>query len=395
MKLVSRFLENIKPHFESGGKYEKYDVFYEAVASFCFSSTDVTGARVHVRDSVDTKRYMMIVVLSLLPCLFFGMYNVGFQAHRLVGSSLDFWSVFLTGARYVLPLVFVSYLVGGLWEFLFSVVRKHPINEGFLVTGLLFPLTLPPTLPLWQAALGITFGVVIGKEIFGGTGRNFLNPALTARAFVFFAYPASMTGDSVWTVVLASKDRFVDGFTGATALVGAKAAVFPQTAIMGANSTGATLWDLFVGFVPGSIGETSVIACLIGAVILLSTRVANFRTMFGCVLGLIGTSLVFSFFAARDTLPIFSLPFWYHLCLGGFMFGAIFMATDPVSSPSLNESKWIYGILIGFLVVVIRSANPAYPEGVMLSILLMNSFAPLIDHVMLLFRFKKRIPYEF
>ncbi len=394
MKWLHQFIEKVEPSFEKGGKYEKWYPAFEAFQSFAFSTKNVTRKGTHIRDSLDTKRYMSIVLFSLKPVLLFGIYNVGYQAHKAAGLSLDVMAVVLTGLKYVIPLIIVSYAVGLFWEFLFSIVRGHEINEGFLVTGLLYPLIIPPTLPLWQAAVGITFGVIIGKEVFGGTGRNFLNPALTARAFLFFAYPAQISGDNVWTVV--EKGQAIDGFSGATALAVASAqtlsapgGVAVTTAI---NDAGFTLSNLFWGLVPGSIGETSVFCVLLGAALLLITGVGSWRTMAGCVIGLLCMGKLFHWVAGESTLAMFELPILYQLCMGGFAFGTVFMATDPVSSPSLNGSKWIYGILIGMLVVIIRIINPAYPEGVMLAILLMNVFAPLIDHLVLQRKLKKRIP---
>ncbi len=390
MKFLQEFVDKLEPSFEKGGKYEKFYPAFEALQSFLFSTKAVTTSGAHVRDSLDTKRYMSIVILALKPALLFGIYNAGYQAHKAAGLSLDFFPVIMTGLKYVIPLVIVSYAVGGICELLFSVIRGHEINEGFLVTGLLYPLIVPPTLPLWQAAVGIIFGVVIGKEVFGGTGRNFLNPALTARAFLFFAYPAQISGDSVWTAV--SKEAAIDGFSGATALAVAAATPMGMPVVESLHNAGFTLTQLFLGFIPGSIGETSVVCALFGALVLILTGVGSWRTMLSCVIGLIFMSTIFNMVAGPATLSFFQLPTIYHLCMGGFAFGAVFMATDPVSSPTLEQSKWIYGFLIGVLTVIIRVINPAYPEGVMLAVLLMNVFAPLIDHVFTQKSIKKRIP---
>ncbi len=390
MKFLQEFVDKLEPSFEKGGKYEKFYPAFEALQSFLFSTKAVTTSGAHVRDSLDTKRYMSIVILALKPALLFGIYNAGYQAHKAAGLSLDLFPVIMTGLKYVIPLVIVSYAVGGICELLFSVIRGHEINEGFLVTGLLYPLIVPPTLPLWQAAVGIIFGVVIGKEVFGGTGRNFLNPALTARAFLFFAYPAQISGDSVWTAV--SKEAAIDGFSGATALAVAAATPMGMPVVESLHNAGFTLTQLFLGFIPGSIGETSVVCALFGALVLILTGVGSWRTMLSCVIGLIFMSTIFNMVAGPATLSFFQLPTIYHLCMGGFAFGAVFMATDPVSSPTLEQSKWIYGFLIGVLTVIIRVINPAYPEGVMLAILLMNVFAPLIDHVFTQKSIKKRIP---
>jgi len=325
-----------------------------------------------------------VVLLSLMPVLFFGMYNTGYQSGLARGESLDFWSAFLSGAWVVLPIIIVSYAVGFFWEILFAAIRRHPISEGFLVTGMLFPLTLPPTIPLWQVALGISFGVVIGKEIFGGTGRNILNPALTARAFVFFSYPVTMSGN-VWVAGTTG----VDGITGATALAVTADSGNSLTAALA--DQGFTLPHLFFGLVPGSIGETSALCCLIGAAILMITRIGNYRIILGGIAGLILTALVFYFLPGTRGTWADAGPL-YHLCAGGFLFGISFMATDPVSAPGTNPGRWIFGFLIGFLTVVLRVANPAFAEGVMLAILFMNVFAPLLDHLVMKHRISKRIP---
>jgi Na+-transporting NADH:ubiquinone oxidoreductase subunit B len=391
MKFIKDFFNKNEHNFEKGGKYAKLYPMYEAFYSFLLSTKAVTKSRVHVRDSLDTKRYMSIVLLALKPVLFFGIFNAGYQAHKAVGMTLDFWPVFITGAKLVLPLVIVSYAVGLAIEFLCCIVRGHEVNEGFLVTGMLFPLTLPPTLPLWQAAVGIAFGVIVGKEVFGGSGRNFLNPALTARAFVFFAYPAQISGE-VWTKLLGSKEQLVDGYSGATALSVAAASKSVATVEQSLVEAGFTVKDLFLGFVPGSIGETSVLCILIGAFILLVTGVGSWRTMLGCLLGAVSMVFVFNAFAGPETIGFFGVgPLW-HLTMGGFAFATVFMATDPVSSPALESSRFIYGFLIGVIGMIIRVANPAYPEGWMLAILLMNVFAPLIDHVVLQRKLKKRMP---
>ena len=391
MKFLIDYINKQEKYFVKGGKWVKYYPLYEAFYSFALSTKHITKVGVHVRDSLDTKRYMTIVILALHPCLFFGIYNSGLQAHKAAGLSLDLIPVILTGLQLVLPLIIVSYVVGLGWEFLSCIIRGHEVNEGFLVTGLLYPLILPSTMPLWQAAVGITFGVIVGKEVFGGSGRNFLNPALTARAFLFFTYPAQISGE-VWTSILVAKDKLVDGYSGATALAVAAATEAPNSAVQNLLDAGYSLKDLFWGFVPGSIGETSVFCCLLGAGLLLITKVGSWRTMLGCVIGAVSMTLIFNFFAGPSSLPILSVPPTWHLFMGSFAFAAVFMATDPVSSPGLEASKWIYGILIGMVGIIIRCANPAYPEGWMLSILLMNVFAPLIDHVVLHYRLKKRIP---
>jgi Na+-transporting NADH:ubiquinone oxidoreductase subunit B len=388
MKFIRDAFHKWEPHFEHGGKLSKWHPFFDAFYTFLLSPRTVTQKGPHVRDALDSKRYMGIVILALIPCLLFGIYNAGYQASLVEGVSPDFWTLILSGALKVLPIVVVSYGVGLFWEFLFAIIRRHEVNEGFLVTGMLFPLILPATIPLWQVAVGITFGVIIGKEVFGGTGRNFLNPALTARAFLFFAYPAQISGD-VW---IAAKERVVDVYSGATALAVSASVKLPESVTDALISHGFTWKKLFMGFVPGSIGETSVICVLIGAFILIVTGIGSWRTMVGCVVGLVVSSAIFNALVPVGTVGALALPPQWHLVLGGFAFGAVFMATDPVSSPSLNASKWVYGILIGVLTVIIRAVNPAYPEGVMLSILLMNVFAPLIDHVFVKRQLRKRIP---
>lgn len=358
--------------FEKGQPLEKLYPFYEALDTFLLTPGKTTKSAPHVRDAIDLKRTMIAVVIALIPALVMGIYNVGHQMALAKGMTPALGTCFAQGLAKVLPIILVSYAAGGFWEALFAVVRKHEINEGFLVTGILFALTLPPTIPLWQVAVGISFGVVIGKEIFGGTGMNVLNPALTARAFLFFAYPAQISGDAVWVAV--------DGFTKATPLGVLAGSPEGTTATQALAQAGYTFKDAFLGFIPGSIGETSALACLLGLVFLLITGIASWRIVAGCAIGMSAMSMVFSVFGGASAKVFFSLPFYWHLVLGGFAFGAIFMATDPVSSSATQTGRWIYGILIGVLVVLIRMVNPAYPEGVMLAILFMNVFAPLIDH---------------
>jgi Na+-transporting NADH:ubiquinone oxidoreductase subunit B len=386
VKLLRDVLDSVGKHFHPGGKLERLFPLYDAADTFLFSTAYRTKANTHVRDGLDQKRMMITVVIAMVPCILMALWNTGYQIHLAVergGALLDTWqtAVFTAlglaasssdiaaccvhGALYFLPIVLVTYAVGGLCEVVFSLVRSHEVNEGFLVTGMLIPLTLPPTIPLWQVGLGTAFGVVIGKEIFGGTGMNFLNPALTARAFLFFAYPAQMSGE-VWTAV-----AIPDGMSGATWL-----ASFAEGA---GHLPGLTYWDAFVGLIPGSMGETSTLACLLGAALLLYTRIAAWRTMLGVT---VGTALMGLGFEAigSATNPMMNLPFHWHFVLGGWAFGMVFMATDPVSSAFTQTGKLVYGLLIGVLAVLIRSVNPAYPEGMMLAILFMNMFAPLIDH---------------
>ena len=375
--------------FEKGGRFEKLYPIYEAALTIHFSPTDTTKKGTHVRDGLDTKRFMILVVIALIPCVLFGIYNAGYQSLLAAGQTPAFIDSVIKGAIIFFPILLTSYAVGGFWEVLFAVVRKHEINEGFLVSGLLFPLTLPPTIPLWQVALGISFGIVIGKEIFGGTGKNFLNPALTARAFVYFSYPAYLSGE-VWTKFMANSP--VGSYSSATPLGIAANTAQPINVVEAIQASGYSLWNCIIGLIPGSIGETSVICVLLGAAILIGTGVGSWRTMLSAVIGGVFMAGIFNFFASDATIPFLSLNAIWHLVIGSFAFGVVFMATDPVSSPDLNLSKYIYGFLIGVLTIIIRTVNPAYPEGVMLAILLMNVFAPLIDYYVTEYSVKKRIP---
>ena len=381
---------NVKHHFEKGGKLEFFYPIWEAQFTGLFTPGEVTRTASHVRDGLDNKRLMITVVLALLPCMGMAMYNTGYQAQLAIAQGampLDSWQAWLfdalglaydfknpllnvlVGAGQYLPIMGAAMATGGLAEPLTAMIRKHEINEGFLVTGMLIPLTLPPTIPLWMVVLGTLFGTIFAKEIFGGTGMNFLNPALTARAFLFFAYPAAMSGDAAW---IAADFSQADGFTGATLL--AQAAVSGEAALAGASWTNS-----FLGFVPGSMGETSTLACLMGAALLIWTGIGSWRTMAGVVVGTIAMA-GFLNTVGSDTNAMFSVPWYWHAVLGGWAFGMVYMATDPVSSAFTNQGKLIYGGLIGVLVVLIRVVNPAYPEGMMLAILFMNMFAPLIDH---------------
>lgn len=392
MKWLQNQFESNEKHFKSGGKLEKFYALYEMLYTIHFSLTNTTKKSAHVRDSLDTKRFMILVVIALTPCILFAIYNTGYQSQLASQMPLDFISVVLRGLLLFLPVLITTFVVGGLWEVLFAIVRKHEVNEGFLVTGMLLPLTLPATIPLWQVALGVSFGVVIGKEVFGGTGKNFLNPALTARAFMFFSYPAYMSGDAVWTFLSVAQDKVADTFSGATPLAVAFLAERGSSVTEALTSAGFTWNKLFLGNYAASMGETSVLACLIGAFILILTGVGSWRTMLACVVGLVGMSTLLNVLAGPESVAFLNLSAKWHLVMGGFAFGAVFMATDPVSSPDTHAAKWIYGILIGCLTVLIRTVNPAYPEGVMLAILLMNVFAPLIDHYVVARRLKKRIP---
>ena len=382
MKFVENQMKKIGGLFAKGKPLEKFFPFFEAIDTFLLTPGTRTKKAPFVRDAVDLKRVMVSVIIALIPCILMGFYNTGYQIQTAKGLEYSFWGCFGLGLAKVLPIILVSYAAGGFWEALFAVVRKHEINEGFLVTGILYALILPPTIPLWQVAVGISFGVVIGKEIFGGTGMNVLNPALTARAFVFFAYPAQMSGDAVWAAV--------DGFSRATPLAVVATAQRGASAIAALTDAGYTFKDMFLGFIPGSIGETSALACLLGLGFLLIAGVASWRVVAGCAVGLTAMSLVFFAFRGENSMAFFNLPPYWHMVMGGFAFGSIFMATDPVSSSATETGKWIYGILIGMLVVLIRMVNPAYPEGVMLAILFMNVFAPLIDHFIVQQNIKRR-----
>lgn len=397
MKFLLDLHNKIRPDFEKGGKMERLYPLFEAQDTFLFTPAETTHGAPHVRDAIDIKRTMITVVLALLPVVFFGIWNVGHQYNVVnqtgVGGLIP---DLLRGAMIVMPIILVSYIVGGLWEVAFAIVRKHPINEGFLVSGLLFPLTLPPTVPLWQVAVGISFGIVVGKEVFGGTGFNVLNPALTARAFLFFAYPVQLSGDTVWTKVTSEAGGLIEGFTGATPL--AVAALVPAgqnvlEALHNADYAGFDWMRLFIGTIGGSIGETSALACLIGAVILIAMGVGSWRIMLGSVLGLITMSLLLNLLPADKYKGFTQLPFYYHMVMGSFAFGTVFMATDPVSAAATERGKWIYGFLIGVMIVLIRVTNPAYPEGVMLAILFMNVMAPLIDHLVVQSHIRQRKAY--
>ena len=387
MKFLRNFLDSVEPHFINDGKLKKLYALYEMIDTFLYTPSDNTTSGPHVRDAIDLKRSMVIVVIALLPAFFFGTYNVGLQeALHATGVTfeninLDFLTHFLIGLKTVLPLYAVVFTVGGIWEVVFAVSRGHEINEGFLVTGFLIPLVLPPAIPLWMVAVATTFGVVIGKEIFGGTGFNIFNPALVARAFLFFAYPAAMSGDKVWTV---------DAMSGATPLLEVSAQEgMSATALLSGHFT----WvQMFYGFIPGSIGETSTIAILIGAVILLITGIGSWRVMLATTVGMTLTAVGLNNFgtAIGSTNPMLYLPPIYHFVMGGFAFGMVFMATDPVSCAQTNRGRWLYGLLIGFMCVIIRAINPAYPEGMMLAILFANAFSPLFDYFVIQVNIKKR-----
>jgi Na+-transporting NADH:ubiquinone oxidoreductase subunit B len=407
MQILRTALDKAAPLFEKGGKFHQFHAFYEAPDTLLFTPGETTKGSTHVRDGMDLKRMMVTVVAALTPCVLMALYNTGYQANLAVdmagplairddfntmlftllgftpGTASDHLANIVYGALYFLPVWITTFVVGGHIEMANAVIRKHEVNEGFLVTGFLFPLILPPTIPLWQVALGVAFGVIVGKEIFGGTGMNVLNPALTGRAFLFFAYPGQISGDAVWIAAnnVAAGDT-TDGFSGATWL--GKAAA-ESGALMDAS------WmDAFIGFIPGSMGETSALACLMGAGILVATRVGSWRTMVGVVIGTVAMALVLNA-AGSDTNPMFEVPFWWHMVLGGWAFGAIFMATDPVSSAFTDTGRLLYGIGIGVVVILIRVVNPAYPEGMMLAILFMNLFAPLFDHFVVQANINRRL----
>lgn len=392
MKAIRQFFENQRRHFEENGPLARLEPFYEAMERVFFGTGQVTVQAPHARDSLTVQRYMMLVIVMLLPCLFFGMYNVGLQSFKAAGQPLDFWPMMVFGAKIVLPLVIISYLFGFGWEIVFSAIRKHPISEGVFVTAMLFPLTLPPTTPWWQAALGISFGVVLGKEVFGGTGRNFLNPALTGRAFLYFAYPIQMSGDAVWTAVYNHGSQAVDAVTAATPLALATTAPASQTVEQTLTAAGYDFSTLFLGFYPDSIGASSALLCLIGAVVLMIIGVASYRIILGDIIGVLALGYVLNLFAGEGSAPYLDMNPFYHLIIGGTAFGIAFMTTDPVSAPDTHAARWIYGFFIGALTVLIRVFNPAFPEGIMLAILFMNVFAPVLDHLVIRLKIRKRIP---
>ena len=379
MNFLLKQIKKIKPQFEQGGRFGKLRSVFEGFETFIFVPEKVTSRGSHVRDYMDMKRTMTVVILALMPALLFGSYNIGLQHTRAFG--IEGWSLmqmFWFGFLKILPLIIVSYVVGLGIEFVAAQLRGHEINEGYLVTGMLIPLIMPVDVPLWMVAVSVAFAVIIGKEIFGGTGMNILNPALTARAFLFFSYPGWMTGDNVWIEGL-TRGTAVDGFSGATPLALAKLDEFDRM---------PSAMDMFIGTIPGSVGETSVIAILIGALILIATGVGSWRIMLSMTLGALGLGLLLNLAGSSEYSQ---LPAYYHLLMGGFAFGAVFMATDPVTAAQTNTGKWIYGALTGIMVVVIRVFNPAYPEGTMLAILLMNVFAPLIDHYVVNASIKRRL----
>ena len=392
---LRNFCDRIEPTFEKGGKWERYFPLYEMVESFLYTPKTVTTVAPHARSYIDMKRIMTYVVLATVPCILMALYNTGYQTNMAIAEmGASGWRVFIIealgigfdanniaanmfhGLLYFLPIYITTLVAGGLFEVIFATVRRHEVNEGFLVSSMLYALIVPASTPLWQVALGIIFGVVIGKEVFGGTGKNFLNPALTGRAFLYFAYPAQLSGDAVWIPV--------DGFTGATAL-----AVSASEGFQALAGHGMSWWDSFLGFIPGSMGETSTLACLLGLAFLLVTKIANYRMVVGCLGGMVVFSLLLNWIGS-DSNPMFAMPWHWHLVTGGFAFGLVFMVTEPVSGSHTNMGRYFYGALIGFMVVMIRVVNPAFPEGMMLAILFGNVFAPLIDYFVVQANIKRR-----
>lgn len=375
MKALRNYIDKIKPNFEKGGKFHYLQSTFEAFETFLYVPNVVTKKGSHIRDAIDLKRTMFMVVIALVPAFLFGTWNVGYQHNLSIGVDADIITNFMYGIWWVMPLVIVSYVVGLGTEFVFAQMRGHEVNEGFLVSGFLIPLIVPVTTPLWMVALATIFAVIIGKEVFGGTGMNIMNPALLARAFLFFAYPSQMSGDKVWISERA------DAFSGAT----------PLGELMTATDKVdlPSVADAFFGFMPGSVGETSTLAILIGALILLFTGIASWRVMFSVFVG--GFAMGFLFNHVGGNVYMNDVPAYYHLILGGFAFGAVFMATDPVTASQTNTGKYIYGFLIGVMAVLIRVFNPAYPEGMMLAILLLNVFAPTIDYYVVRANIKRRL----
>ncbi|MEM9802162.1 MAG: NADH:ubiquinone reductase (Na(+)-transporting) subunit B [Planctomycetota bacterium] len=389
MKFLRDTLDKLEPQFTKGGRLEKLYPLYEAADTFLYTPGHRTNSGPAVRDGIDLKRLMIMVVIALVPCTLFGMWNVGYQFQRatldwnLAPLDANHLEAIVYGALRFLPVYVVTIVVGGTIEAIFSIIRKHEINEGFLVTSLLFPLTLPPDIPLWQVAIGIAFGVIVGKEIFGGTGMNILNPALTARIFLYFAYPVQISGDRVW-VSGSGSERWIDGATGATPLAYFFSNGNDPAGMAAASSLDITWFDAFMGWIPGSMGETSTLMVLIGAAVLIFSKVGSWRIMAGCLVGMVSFVLLLNGIAAISSsiAPDHYMtlgPEW-HFVIGSFAFGAVFMATDPVSAAQTNTGRWIYGFMIGALTILVRVLNPAYPAGIMLAIVFMNVFAPLIDH---------------
>lgn len=379
MKTLRNYLDKIKPQFKQGGKFEKLHSTFDAFETFLFVPDKTTFAGSHIRDAIDMKRTMSVVIVALLPAMLFGIWNTGYQHFLSLGQQAGFGQIIGYGLMKVIPIVAVSYIAGLGVEFIFAQYRGHEVNEGYLVSGLLIPLVMPVDIPLWMVAVASIFAVIIGKEAFGGTGMNVFNPALLARAFIFFAYPAHITGDTIWTGGLTKGEGVFDGFSGATPL---------SQAAAGAIDKIPSVTDMFFGFIPGSIGETSKLAILIGAVILIVSGIGSWRIIVAGILGGVSMTLIFNAFAANSYMTLSPLT---QILMGSFLFGIVFMATDPVTASQTNTGKWIYGFLAGFFAIMIRVFNPAYPEGTMLAILLMNAFAPLIDYYVVDANIRKRL----
>jgi Na+-transporting NADH:ubiquinone oxidoreductase subunit B len=378
MNSIRKFIDNKKPLFQKGGRFAKFGSTFGAIETFLFTPNDTSKSGVHIHDSIDLKRTMTVVIIALLPALLFGSWNIGYQNGLAFGVERSLVDNFIFGFLKVLPIIIVSYTVGLGIEFISAQIRGHEVNEGFLVTGILIPLILPVNIPLWMVTLAVAFAVIFGKEIFGGTGYNIMNVALVARAFLFFAYPSQMSGDKVWIYELNSKAP-IDGFSGATPLA---------NLAQGATDKVASVYNMFMGFIPGSIGETSTLAILIGAAILIYTGIASWKIMLSTVIGALAIGLLCNLLSVNSYM---SLPPLTHLVMGGFAFGAVFMATDPVTASHTEKGKWIYGFMIGALAILIRVFNPAYPEGMMLAILLMNVWSPLIDYFVVESHIKRRL----
>jgi len=373
MQFINNIMEKFRPHYKKGGKYEKYGPAFFGIDTFLFVPNHTTKSGAHIRDGIDLKRIMIVVVFALIPVTLFGIWNIGFQHFSQLGIEKGFWELFGFGAIRFLPMVVVSYAVGLSIEFAFAIFRGHAVNEGYLVSGLLIPLIMPIDLPLWMLAISVIFAVIIGKEAFGGTGMNILNPALVARAFAFFSYAGSMSGDTVWVADAA----ITDGVSGETVL----------GTLASGKEAGLSVMDMFIGYMPGSVGETSVLMILLGAGFLFFTGIANWRIMLATVVGGAVTALLFNLWGLNSLMEF---PWWQHLMVGGFLFGAVFMATDPVTATQTSKGMWIYGFLIGMIAILVRVFNGAYPEGMMMAILLMNVFAPLIDHYVIKGNIKQR-----
>jgi Na+-transporting NADH:ubiquinone oxidoreductase subunit B len=386
IKFLRKILDANAHRFENNGVLEKLYPLYEAADTILFSTGEVTKSGPHIRDSIDIKRVMILVVISLIPLYIFGAMNVGVQNGIAMGVERTNWEQFWYGFDKIIPIIIIAFITGAFWEILFAVVRRHPISEGFLVTCALIPLVMPASIPLWQVSIATSFGIVIGKEIFGGVGMNIFNPALVARAFLFFTYPGRISGDKVWVIG-------PDGYSGATALA-VPAAEVNQHAVSllnGVTQFDYSWWNMLVGWIPGSIGETSKLLIIMGAIFLAITKIANWRVMAGSLIGLGVTAYLSNLMAPFSSNTMLSLPAHYHLVMGGFLFGMAFMATEPVTGCHTNQGRWVYGILFGILTVIVRAINPAYPEGTMLAILLLNAFAPLIDWFVIQSNIKRRV----